>query len=153
MTDRRSMRIGLAVAALALVGACDNDAPRIEEQPNEPAIEPAAPGEEVSPQTPLAAPAYYGVWATEEDHCDIPPASAVPSPIAFAEGEFVGYENRCRIGEAKEGTDGGYQLALVCMAEGVETVETLDVDVDGEMMRLKWKNGGEAVFVRCEETE
>jgi hypothetical protein len=39
------------------------------------------------------------------------------------------------------------------MAEGVETVETLDVDVDGEMMRLKWKNGGEAAFVRCKEGE
>jgi hypothetical protein len=153
MTDRTITRIGLAAATCLAVAACDRGELNIEDQPNEPVIEPAAPGEEIPPQTPPAAPVYYGVWASDEDHCDIAPASAVPSPIAFAEGEFIGYENRCRIGEATEGTDGGYQLTLVCMAEGVETVETLDVDVDGEMMRLKWKNGGEAAFVRCKEGE
>ncbi len=152
MTDR-CRNLGLASAFVLAAAACDRGEPAIEDQPNEPIIEPAAPGDEVAPQQLPAAPVYYGVWAADADYCDVPPASAIPSPIAFAEGEFIGYENRCRIGEAVEGTDGGFTLALVCMAEGVETVETLDVDVDGEMMRLKWKNGGEAVFVRCKEQE
>jgi hypothetical protein len=148
-------RIWLAAVVLsAFIGACDRSEPKIEDQPGEPVIEPAAPGEDVAPLTPPAAPVYYGVWAADEDWCANAPGSSEKAPIAFTEGEFVGYENRCHIGDAQEGTDGGYQLALVCTAEGIETVETLDVDVDGEMLRLKWhSSGGEAVFVRCKEEE
>lgn len=157
MSERTKSCIGAyAAAALATlaIAACDRGEPAIENQPNEPIIEPAAPGEEVAPQTPPAAPVYYGVWAAEVDCCDNAPGSSESAPIAFTETEFVGYENRCHIGEAQEGTDGGYQLALVCTAEGIETVETLDVDVDGEMLRVKWLNsGGEAHFVRCNKEE
>lgn len=154
MSDTTRSRLGLAAAAIAiLIAGCDRGEPNIQDQPNEPVIEPAAPGEEVAPQKPSTAPVYYGEWAAEAERCDVAAGSSERSPIAFTETEFVGYENRCQIGEAQEGTEGGYQLALVCTAEGVETVETLDVDVDGEMLKLKWQNGGEAVFVRCKEHE
>lgn len=152
MPDRTMRCIGLAAAAM-LFAACDRGAPNIQDQPNEPVIEPAAPGEEVAPQKPPAAPVYYGEWAAEAEWCDAAAGSSERSPIAFTETEFVGYENRCQIGDAQEGTDGGYQLALVCRAEGIETVETIDADVDGEMLRLKWQSGGEAVFVRCKGDE
>ncbi len=151
MLDVTSIRVGLAVVCIALAAvACDR---RPKTETDEPVIEPAAPGEDVAPQKPATAPVYYGVWAAKEDLCDIAPGSADPSPIAFAEGEFVGYENRCHIGEVQEGTEGGYRLSLVCVSEGVEAVQTLDVDVDGETLRLKWQNGGEATFVRCKEEE
>jgi hypothetical protein len=152
MPNRLRARL-IAAAGLAFLTACDRGEPRIENQPNEPTIEPAAPGDEVAPQRPPTAPAYYGEWAADAEWCDSAAGSSERSPIAFTETEFVGYENRCHIGEAREGTDGGYQLALVCMAEGVETVEVLEVDVDGEMLRLKWQGGAESVFVRCKEDE
>ena len=147
MTDRTTLRAGAFLAALA-VGACSKS--DINDQPIEPTIEPAAPGEDTAPLTPPRVPVYYGVWAVDKELCDLAPGSAAASPIAFAEGEFIGFENRCRIDAAQEGTEGGYRINLVCMAEGVETVETVDVDVDGEMLRIRRSEGAETVFVRCE---
>ncbi|MGE0409234.1 MAG: hypothetical protein AB7P23_08225 [Amphiplicatus sp.] len=139
-----------AFALFALLVACDRR-PAIEDQPIEPAVEPAAPGEETAPLIPEEAPVYYGVWAREAKDCGVAPGSADPAPVAFAEGEFVGYENRCRVGKVEEGTEGGYQLELFCMAEGVETVEEVELDVDGEMLRMRWGDAPETTFMRCKE--
>ena len=150
MTPSRLIAL-FAVAALTL-GACGREEPEIEDQPLEPAAEDLDIAEGVAPTEPMAEPAYYGVWAADADWCDIAPGSADPSPIAFTESEFVGYENRCRVGYAEEGTEGGWRLELVCMGEGVEYTDVVEVDVDGEMLRMRREGAEEAVFVRCEES-
>lgn len=136
---------GFAAFALLALAACDNE-PDIEDQ----SIEPAAPGEETLPIESPSEPVYVGVWAADEDWCGVAPGTVDPSPIAISENEFIGYENRCRLGDVQEGTEGGYQIALVCEGEGVEYTETVDLDVDGEMLRMTREGGVETLFVRCE---
>ena len=140
----------LAAANAALLAACGSDeaAPDIDEQPAEPIL--PAEAETVAPIEAPDAPAYIGVWALSADVCDAAPGSADPSPIALTEGEFIGYENFCRIGYAEEGTEGGWRLELICDAEGVEYMELAEVDVDGEMLRLKRGDAPETALVRCE---
>lgn len=145
----KAIRAALAVSALALA-ACGNGDRNIENQPIEPTVEPAPQGAESEPMTPADTPVYYGVWAADPDLCGVPPGSADPSPIAFTEGEFIGEGRRCRIRGAQEGTEGGYRLDLVCDGEAAETV---DVDVDGNMLRLRGETGAETAYSRCEEDD
>lgn len=142
-------RIFAAASAVAAIAACGEGEPDISEQPIEPTVEPAAPGAETAPLTPPSAPVYVGVWSIDSELCGVAAASAVPGPIAITESEFLGYENRCSIAHAQEGTEGGYKLTLSCRSEGVEYQETIDVDVDGEMLRLRREDAPETAFVRC----
>ncbi|MEL7490786.1 MAG: hypothetical protein AAGJ73_08700 [Pseudomonadota bacterium] len=136
----------LVAAALAALIACSqSDEPAIEAQSDEPTL----PAIETEPLSEPDAPVYVGVWAAQGDWCDIAPGSADPSPIAFTEGEFIGYENLCRIGYAEEGTEGGWRMEFICESEGVEYTDVVDLDVDGEMLRLTRADAPETVFVRC----
>lgn len=146
------MRRLMTAAALALLASCTRQS-EIDEQSIEPDAEALSPGDEVEPMEEPAAPYYVGVWAVDPAICAIAPGSGDPAPIAITEGEFIGYENRCRIGAAEEGTEGGWRLSLVCLAEGVEYVETVDVDIDGDMLRLKREDAPETAFVRCGEEQ
>lgn len=139
-----------SLSALVFVAACGRG-PEVEARPEEPTVEPAAPGEETTAMIPASAPVYTGVWAADASWCGVAPGSADPSPIAFAEGEFIGYENRCRVAEEREGTEGGYQLDLYCESEGAEYQETIEVDVDGSMLRMRRDGLDELLFFRCEE--
>ncbi len=143
------MQRRLIVAAAALLISACTEQSKIDQQSIEPDAEALAPGDDVPPMTPRTAPFYVGVWAVDPALCSIAPGSGDPAPIAITENEFVGYENRCRVAEAQEGTEAGWRLSLVCMAEGVEYVETIDVDVDGDMLRLRRENAPETAFVRC----
>lgn len=137
----------LAMLALIAAAACSkSDEPKIEDQSDEPVL----PSIETAPLIEPDAPAYVGVWAAEKDWCSIAPGAADPSPIALTEGEFIGYENLCRIGYAEEGTEGGWRMELICQSEGVEYTEVVDLDVDGEMLRLTRNGAAEALFTRCE---
>jgi hypothetical protein len=147
---RRIRTIVMACMIGPLVACGPDNPPSPEDVPLEPAVEPAAPGAEISPLTPPDAPVYVGVWAADRSWCDIRPGSADPSPIAITAEEFLGYENRCRIGDIVEGTDGGYALSLVCQAEGVEYDETVEVDVGGDMLTLTRPGAEPSVFLRCE---
>lgn len=148
----KAIRAALAASALALA-ACGNGNRNIETQPIEPTVEPAPPGAESEPMIPADTPVYYGVWAADPDLCGVPPGSADPSPIAFSEGEFVAYGRRCRIAEAEEGAEGGYRLDILCRGGGPETAETVDVDVDGNMLRVTREDGAETAYSRCEGDE
>lgn len=143
------LRFVTLVGACALVVACDDKEAVTYAAPIEPTVEPSAPAEETVPMVPAAAPVYVGVWAAKPEWCANAPGSAEEAPIAITEAEFLGYENRCMIGDGQEGTEGGYQIALSCQAEGVEYQEIIEVDVDGEMLRLKREGLDETVFVRC----
>lgn len=144
-----TVRSKAAAALFFFAAACGREgrAPDIDDQPPEP----VAPAEETLPMEASGQPLFVGVWAADPDWCDITPGSGDPAPIALTEGEFVGYENRCRIGDYREGTEGGYQVALVCEAEGVEYSEIVELDIDGVMMRMRRAEGPETVFTRCEE--
>ena len=142
----KAIRTALAAASALALAACGDGNRNIENQPIEPTVEPAPQGAETSPMTPADTPVYYGVWAADPELCALAPGAADPSPIAFAEGEFIGDGRRCRIAEAEEGTEGGYLLDLVCDGEAAETIE---VDVDGKMLRLTREDGAETAYSRC----
>lgn len=143
----------LALVAAAALASCGREASAPDA--------PIEPGHEISaeiaagaaPQEPLAPPAWLGEWAPDPALCGIAPGSADPSPVSFTAGEFMGYEERCRIGAAEEGTEGGWLLALVCEDATGELVRLLEVDVDGATMRLKRDGGPEATLLRCVEKE
>lgn len=146
-------RLGLFLFSILLIGACSQE-PKIENQPEEPVFDEESlvtAGEDVQPLEALSGPAYQGVWASKRSVCDIYPGSADPAPIAITEQEFIDYEKRCMIGSAEEGTEGGWRLALVCSSDGIEYTESLDVDVDGEMLRMRRDDGDEVTMVRCTE--
>ncbi|MBB5518161.1 hypothetical protein [Amphiplicatus metriothermophilus] len=137
----------LALAAGASLSACDGE-PDARNQPLEPAVEPG-PGAQDGERPTAHQPVYIGVWAAEPALCGVAPGSADPSPVAFTADAFIGYENRCRIANAQEGTEGGYRLDLLCEGEAAPYAETVDVDVGGDMLRLSRADGQETVFVRC----
>lgn len=136
-----SPRTLLCLAAFALA-ACTGRGPDISEQPLEPTLQPSAPAEGT-------APVYVGLWAGEAGWCENAPGSGERASVSFTESEFLGYENRCLISQSAEGTEGGYRLVLSCLAEGVERQETVDIDVDGTMLRMRRDGADETVFVRC----
>ena len=140
------------VAALMFGAVACSEEPKIEDQPDEPIlgeVDPNAPGEDVQSLDALSGPAYQGVWATEQSLCDVFPASADPSPMVITDEAFVEYGRRCIIGKAEEGTEGGWQLELICSNDGIEFTEVLDVDVDGAMLRLRRGEQEEELYMRC----
>lgn len=153
MIATRSARLRFLplAGACALLAACGDADDATYAAPVEPTVEPSAPAEETAPMVPAAAPVYVGVWAANPAWCASAPGAGEEAPIAITEAEFLGYENRCMIGDGQEGTEGGYQLALSCQADGVERQEIIEVDVDGETLRLKREGADETVFVRCPE--
>ena len=47
------------------------------------------------------------------------------------------------------GTEGGWRLQMRCSGEGETAMETFDVDLDGDRLRVS-RNGGEPVtFISC----
>ncbi len=93
------------------------------------------------------APLYIGVWAADDDLCAAAPGE--PGPVEFTATQFLGYENTCDIVSSEEGTEGGWRLEMRCTAEGDTIMETADVDLDGERLRVS-RNGGDPVtFVSC----
>ena len=148
---RRGMTT-LAVAALAaMLAGCGREAAP-EAMDAEPDVVVGAempPGEDVAPIERSGEPIYVGVWASDEALCALTPGSADPSPLAITEAEFIGYENRCRVAGADEGTEGGFLIELVCEAEGVEYTETVEIDVDAGSMSMSRADGSVARYVRC----
>jgi len=142
----RKTHIIAAVAALVGLAACGkSDDSSIEDQP----LEPILPAEETKPISEPNAPAYVGVWSADPEWCASAPGSADPGPVAFTEGEFIGFENICRIGYAAEGTDGGWRLEMICESEGIEYTDVVEVDVDGEILRMRREDQDETIFTRC----
>lgn len=141
----------LAVAAAAALSACgETDAPTIDDTPLEPEIvenDADAPPQETA-LTPASAPVYVGVWAARAEWCGRVPGSSDAAPVAFTEAGFIGYENRCVIAEAQEGTEGGYLMTLACSGDGGDFRETVEIDVGGDRLRLT-RGDDENEFVRC----
>ncbi|WP_425410149.1 hypothetical protein [Hyphococcus sp.] len=105
--------------------------------------------EEGEPLVGAAAdPLYIGVWAADKELCAVAPGE--PGPVEFTADQFLGYENTCDILSSEEGTDGGWRLEMRCTGEGQTVMETADVDLDGERLRIS-RNGGEPVtFYYCD---
>jgi hypothetical protein len=146
ITRRGTAFAGLAVAAALLV-ACGRN-PAIEDQSPEPDAEALSPGDEVPPIPASSAPFYVGKWAARAEWCDAAPGVA-EGPILIAGTKFIGPSLQCRIGRAVEGTEGGWRLERVCRRDGVETTDEIDVDVDGEMLRIAEAGAPEVALTRC----
>lgn len=138
------LRTSPFLAAMALLGAASCGERVVVEEPE--AVEA---GESIVGEG--AEPLYIGVWAANKDMCNAAPGT--PGAVAFTASQFRGYENTCDILSSEEGTDGGWRLEMRCMAEGETVMETADVDLDGERLRVS-RNGGEPVtFVSCTDNE
>ena len=88
--QKKVVIVGIVIA----LGACSkSDGPAQEDQAD--ALETIDLAEEVAPYIEPDAPAFVGVWSADAEWCGGIPGSADPSPIAFTEGEFIGYENIC----------------------------------------------------------
>ncbi|WP_375202194.1 hypothetical protein [Hyphococcus sp.] len=96
-------------------------------------------------------PLFIGIWAADPAWCDNDEGE--PGPIEFTSDRFLGYENSCDIASAVEGTDGGWSLDLRCVAEGDVHEETMDVDIDGDMLRIARNDGDLIELTRCEVQE
>ncbi len=96
-------------------------------------------------------PLFIGIWAADPAWCDN--GEDEPGPIEFTSDSFLGYENSCDIVSAVEGTDGGWRLNLRCTGEGEIVEETMDVDIDGDMLRIARNDGDLIEFSRCEAQE
>ncbi len=140
----------LILAACFLASCGERDPEIAAEPPAEPSTDHAV---GVAPAAPGPLPAYAGVWASDASLCDLTPGGAVPGPIAFTATEFVGYENRCRIGESVERPQGEFHLQLYCESEGVQYEEALVAHLDGDSLRLSRGDGSQTTFVRCGEPQ
>lgn len=148
MITARAVSAAVLVAALAACGG--SGAPEVDDTPLEPEVVetgPDASADEAAP-THAPAPVYVGVWAARAEWCGRAPGSSDAAPVAFTEAAFIGYENRCVIAEAQEGTEGGYLMTLACSGDGGDYRETVEIDVGGDRLRLT-REGGESQFVRC----
>lgn len=138
-----------AAALLAALAACDEPgASKIDDTPLEPEVVEPDPSAQEAALTPAPAPVYVGVWAARAEWCGREPGSSDAAPVAFTEAAFIGYENRCVIAEAQEGTEGGYLMTLACSGDGGDYRETVEIDVGGDRLRLT-RDSGETSFVRC----
>jgi hypothetical protein len=140
----RALLLAMALAA------CGRGVREIDKQPQEPDVELPQQGTGVAPSAPISPPGWIGVWAKEANQCAMAPGTGNDAPVSLTSTEFLGYGERCRIGAAEEGTEGGWRLELVCTTDGVERIEAMDVDVDGTMLRLTRENVEEMALVRCE---
>lgn len=136
---------GVVLGAVALAGCSNSDEPAVQDE----APNPTLVAEDIAPIAEPDAPAFVGVWAADTAWCGITPGSADPGPVVFTEGEFLGYENICRIGYAAEGTEGGFRLEMICEAEGVEYTDVVDVEVDGDILRMRRGDEEEVLLNRC----
>ena len=94
------------------------------------------------PQTPV------GRWAANPAWCAN--AQGPERPIEITTTRFEGYENSCGIVSIAQVAD-GYQATLACASEGQTSNERIRMAVQGESMRLTWRNRNNAVIslVRC----
>lgn len=145
-----SLPVGIArralAAAIALAG-CERG-PETADPSNEPEAGALRPGDDVAPASAASAPFFVGKWAASHDACATAPGLA-DGPVIITETEFVGPGGRCRIGFAAESDEGGWRLERVCRSDGVESVDSVDVDVDGDMLRISQDGAEEAALMRC----
>ena len=142
----------LAVLALS-VSACSKSEEAVsEETPIAEVVDEAgmAAGEDVEPFEAASGPSYLGVWAADAAWCAAAPGASDASPIVITESEFIGYENLCRIANIEDILDDAWRMELVCEAEGVEYVESINLKVASGALTLSREDSSETVFQRCE---
>lgn len=86
-----------------------------------------------------APPAYIGRWAAEASWC----ANTLgpERPIEVTATEFRGYENTCQITDLAT-TDAGWTATFVCQAEGQTTSQPVQLEANGERLKLTWQDDG-----------
>ena len=149
----RSAHLLVGLSAAVLLGACSKtETAATEEAPVVEAIDEAgmAAGEDVEPFDAGSGPSYLGVWAADETWCAAAPGASDASPIVITEGEFIGYENLCRIANVEELSENVWRMDLVCVAEGVEYIETINLTAESATLTLSRDDSSETVFLRCE---
>ncbi len=107
--------------------------------------------EETAPIVDENAPVYVGLWGADDAACALAPGSSETASIAITEGEYVGYDEFCRIGYAEEGEDGVWSLEMVCDAEGVEFTEIIKVSVVEGEITITHSDNDVKTLTRCAE--
>lgn len=111
------------------------------------------------PETPLppADPAsvdstghaeLLGDWAAYPSWCSNPAGEERPITITLT--RFEGYENSCAIEKSRPLAD-GYELTLLCAAEGQETRETVRASASDDRLTLAYpdRGGATVALTRC----
>lgn len=151
---RRHWLMALAVAMAAACGGEPETAPPAPASVPEAEIDPegAPEGEEIEPilaEDDGAGAPWLGVWAADPSWCALTPGAGDPAPIAFAADEFIGFENRCTIASVEALEDGAARLELLCLGEGVEYQEYMDVAAVEGGLSVKRGEGPAVAFARC----
>jgi len=139
-------RIALIASAAAALTACGND-------PMEPGPVTPDPDAPLPPAHPAPAQAsghaeLLGDWAAYPSWCSN--SSGEERPITITLARFEGYENSCAIEQSRPLAD-GYELILLCEAEGQQTRETIRASADGDRMTLAYpdRDGATVALTRC----
>ncbi|MEL6213591.1 MAG: hypothetical protein AAFY22_02780 [Pseudomonadota bacterium] len=148
----KSSTMALLAGCFVLAGCSGDDTSEADSQADAASVVEAAPLEapEAEPLPALDEPAYVGVWASAPGACEAAPGAEGATPVVFTIGEFIGDGELCRIGHAEEGTENGWRLEMICTDEdGVEFTDLVELDVDGNQLRLVRQGKPEAVYSRC----
>ena len=142
------------LATVLLVAACERQTVNPPTEPAAPVAAPevvaAAPGPtDIAQSLPGAGPiSFVGRWAGNRAWCAN--TTGAQRPITITPLRFEGYENSCAIASVDQVTD-GYEVALVCQAEGQIARERVRLSVQDEVLRLTWLNRNDALLLlaRC----
>lgn len=144
-----------ALITCALIGgaaACADQSPVTQDVTQEtapPVEEVVIEAEETAPIVDENAPAYVGLWGGDEASCALAPGSSEEAAIAITEGEYVGYDEFCRIGYAEQSEDGVWSLEMVCDAEGVEYTEIIKVASGEGTITITHSDDDVKTLTRC----
>lgn len=127
-----------------LVAACDRGPVNPPDEPARPVQSPEALQDIQAPgPASLAgrgAKSFVGRWTANAAWCADPQGER--RPVEITPLRFDGYENRCDIERITE-IASGYELALVCTAEGQTRHERVFAAVSGDMLSLVYLDRGD----------
>jgi len=140
-------RLAAVASVLALAAACGEpdsmEGGAVTPDP-EASLPPAGPG----PGEPTGHAELLGDWAAYPSWCRN--TTGAERPITITLARFEGYENSCAIEQSRPLAD-GYELTLLCEAEGQETRETVRASAAGDRMTLAYpdRDGATVALTRC----
>ncbi len=143
---RTLIRLAATASLAAAVAACGNDP--MEPGPVTPDPEAPLPPTDPGPVEPTGHAELLGDWAAYPSWCRN--TTGAERPITITLARFEGYENSCAIEQSQPLTD-GYELTLLCEAEGQETRETVRASAAGDRMTLAYpdRDGATVALTRC----
>ena len=137
-----------AIASVAALAAACGETDSMEGGPVTPDPEAPLPPADPGPVEPTGHAELLGDWAAYPSWCSN--STDAERPITITLARFEGYENSCAIEQSRPLAD-GYELTLLCEAEGQQTRETVRASADGDRMTLAYpdRDGATVALTRC----